>query len=711
MPELPFKREYDKLHGKRVMWYFRGDYYTEKGWCVKAFALTALEAATPSLEEKRLWESRKEDIHVSSKAEDEAAGTIAGSQSGAAGGDTNLATVYAPGDFVCVTSGELLGFTGEVSKVDGQNGSIQVKPADQWGVEGEYTFQAHELRKLFPVGTHVKVLSGTYTGETGHVVGEKDRGDQFVAIVHLDSGMRDIEVFVRDLQKCFEVSTGLENLGGFSLFDVVVTARNMKGIVVRVAQDSLHVLEQSNNIRDFRPSDLRKPNRRMIDDGLAIAHDNRKVQCNDIVTVLEGPKKGFSGTIRLVTSGHIFVKSNQLRENAGVFVVPARSVKLSGARSELDYTAMSQGRIGDDKEIGGGGGRFRGRGHGRRRREIRSGDPGFEHIGKVYMVKKRGPFKGFLGTCTFATKTHIEIELHSRAKKISFLHEEVELPASVARRQNGQTHNAYNQGNATPGLGAMSPGGIGTSDFHSEGGMTGAYNGSSTPHDVQPGDGTPYGANDGDAGGAGAGDDSVFNPFDIGVEAPVPIVEPTPEPPAMAPSMGTSQAPPVSMYGGVPAPMLPPHHGQLSYAQPPPAAQPYAANPPPHSASHSDSSAGGDKATKRSLQMVRPDVVVRIIAAGAYYDREGVVEAVDSSRKCTVRLPELGITVTLIEQGLRILAPKAGDRAIVLSGEFEGRRGKVTSIYADDNECVLTLDGGGSEMEFISLDRVGKLAA
>ncbi|KAK8769846.1 hypothetical protein V5799_013689, partial [Amblyomma americanum] len=86
-------------------------------------------------------------------------------------------------------------------------------------------FQAHELKKYFKMGDHVKVISGRFEGDTGLIV----RVEENMVVLFSDLTMHELKVLPRDLQLCADMATGVDSLGQFQWGDLVQLESTSKG--------------------------------------------------------------------------------------------------------------------------------------------------------------------------------------------------------------------------------------------------------------------------------------------------------------------------------------------------------------------------------------------------------------------------------------------------------------------------------------------------
>lgn len=90
---------------------------------------------------------------------------------------------FVPGDNIEVMDGELVNLRGKVQSVDGDKIVIMPEHEDlkvffeitpqihkQMFLQEPLTLNSNELRKFFKIGDHVRVISGSYEGDTGMIL-------------------------------------------------------------------------------------------------------------------------------------------------------------------------------------------------------------------------------------------------------------------------------------------------------------------------------------------------------------------------------------------------------------------------------------------------------------------------------------------------------------------------------------------------------------
>ena len=135
---------------------FEGNRYDRMGFLYKSFVMNAImaEGVKPTLAELERFENKPEDIEVS----------LAAKKSASSG---DVMHNFAAGDMVEVAEGELVHLQGQVIRIDGNKITIMPKHED---LKDPLEFPASELKKFFKMGDHVKVIAGTYEGDTGLIV-------------------------------------------------------------------------------------------------------------------------------------------------------------------------------------------------------------------------------------------------------------------------------------------------------------------------------------------------------------------------------------------------------------------------------------------------------------------------------------------------------------------------------------------------------------
>mmetsp|Transcript_28879 Transcript_28879/g.43413 ORF Transcript_28879/g.43413 Transcript_28879/m.43413 type:complete len:864 (-) Transcript_28879:999-3590(-) len=316
------------------------------------------------------------------------------------------------GDTVEVVEGDLVGLRGKLLSVDGTTVKVQPLDATDLGGMNEVEFLTNQVRKYIAVGAHVKVTDGRYANETGIVVAvEELEGDtDCIAVVMTDMTHKEVSVRTSQLQESAEVASGQDKLAGYELHDLVVLSgggsANEVGVIVRVGREEFTVINNHGIVREVRPEELRGKRNASSQRAVALDVQGNQIRCGDLVSIAEGPHKGKTATIKRMSRAQLFLYSQTRTEHAGIFVVRSRSCVLSGSRSRPAAAADSR------QQQGGPGGGPRGR----------RGDDGL--IGKTVKISS-GKWKGYLGGVSDATATHVQVELHSRMKKVMVVRERV----------------------------------------------------------------------------------------------------------------------------------------------------------------------------------------------------------------------------------------------------------------------------------------------
>jgi hypothetical protein len=130
------------------------------------------------------------------------------------------------------------------------------------GKKWDQTWVTHDCaRSCSPLlqGDHVKVVGGRKAGVTGTVV----RVEGEVIYLLTDITNDEIRVFSADLQETNEVSSGLDVVGQFRLYDLVLlesagVSMTMPsvGVIIKLERDALQILDNNNKIQAKRPSDV-----------------------------------------------------------------------------------------------------------------------------------------------------------------------------------------------------------------------------------------------------------------------------------------------------------------------------------------------------------------------------------------------------------------------------------------------------------------------
>lgn len=179
-------------------------------------------------------------------------------------------------------------------------------------------------------------------------------------------------------------------------------ATNEIGVIVRVGHEEFTVITSQGVPREVRPEELRGKRNSRSRNGVALDVQGNPISVGSTVSVTEGPHSGKTATIKWIHRAQLFLYSQTRSENAGIFVVRSRSCVHSGSnlRNQKNIPFMAPGSNSSRPSAASAKGRR---------------EDGL--IGKTVKIRA-GQWKGYLGIVTDSTATHLQVELHSRMRKV-----------------------------------------------------------------------------------------------------------------------------------------------------------------------------------------------------------------------------------------------------------------------------------------------------
>jgi transcription elongation factor SPT5 len=434
--------------------FWNNDYYS-RGYLFKEVKVdTFLVHANnplPRLEEMTLFQEKKrEGEEGDGEDEDEGGEGRAGSWNSKQGILKELARLeeesssaadqrvaFRAGDTVQVMEGEQRNLRGVVVSVNERTGLAVVQPLSEYQL-GPLTIEASLLIKYIRPGAHVKVLSGQHLGQTGRVVSVyRSDGDNIAAIL-TDGVNTEITVNMGHLQVTSEVTTGLNSLGGYELYDLLVLNANDYGVVVFVGTEHLSVLTVNDVLKEVRPMEVK--GKRAPARGATGAFDHLKnpLAIGDTVSVVQGKYAKKTGTVKHINRSVLWLHSTSHLINSGIFVEKGKSCLLAGSKIKgSGNTAATLLNAAFNTDAGAtlirtqafrkGGGK--------------GGGQDEEH-GKAVKLTQGG-HKGHLGRIVDSTNTHYSVELHGRMKVVNVLKSKVRAALEEMRREGGGVLTAW----------------------------------------------------------------------------------------------------------------------------------------------------------------------------------------------------------------------------------------------------------------------------
>ena len=206
--------------------HFQNEVYAN-GYLLKEFRISAIdrENVNPTIDEITRFMGETAVVADGSAAPGMDGGTGSAAGRGAGGGalDLNLIadaakqqTFLQPGDYVEIFEGSQKGIIGTIDSIS--NNVLLIAPSEPSDLVGtKIEVLAHQVRKRFKNGDHVKVLRGKNVNESGLVLKVKDDLVTFLS----DLSVQEVTVFSKDIREAAEVGAGATAYGQYEIHDLV----------------------------------------------------------------------------------------------------------------------------------------------------------------------------------------------------------------------------------------------------------------------------------------------------------------------------------------------------------------------------------------------------------------------------------------------------------------------------------------------------------
>lgn len=296
---------------------YRGEEYQD-GFLYKDFKLQFIQTKDvhPRLEELDLFQS-------GSKNEGMDLANVAANLKNSRSHESGQGSSFQPGDNAEIRRGEQAKTVGKVVGASLNEVTIVVTSADDSQlINQEITVTIGDLRKVFALGDHVKVIAGKHTDQTGLVI--KLEGDSVVFLS--DQTSEDVRVFANYLMKATDSSTSADMVNSmYEIKDLVQLNASTFGVIVKAETGIYGVLASDDRIINVKPSGISSKLRLTRREQIATDSNGLTIKVGDSVKEKGGDKKK-EGTILHIYKNTLFVESRELTENLGIFVTNALSV-------------------------------------------------------------------------------------------------------------------------------------------------------------------------------------------------------------------------------------------------------------------------------------------------------------------------------------------------------------------------------------------------
>ncbi|GME87149.1 hypothetical protein B5S28_g384 [[Candida] boidinii] len=310
---------------------------------------------------------------------------------------------FQPLDNVEIVGGEQTGMKGKILAAPDSK-IVRVKLEGNNDPEIDNTvveIPISNLRKIFLVGDHVKIIHGSHTDESGLIV--KVESNQVTLVS--DQTMNEINVFPNYLVKSTDTSTTSSKVGRFELHQLVQINATTVGLIIKAEKEIFTVLCTDGRVINIQPS--------AIQSALDVNRNTEKttdksgleIKVGDVVKESSGERR--EGSILHIYRNYLFLKSRTISENTGIFVINSYNAQTVSNKGSIlstfklpDLNKMNPSRNIMPPPSAAAGAKFAGR------------DASLGHQVSV----RRGPYKGKKGIVKDTNGEVARVEMHAPSK-------------------------------------------------------------------------------------------------------------------------------------------------------------------------------------------------------------------------------------------------------------------------------------------------------
>lgn len=190
-----------------------------------------------------------------------------------------------------------------------ENSDVLFKPSIE-GIE-DLRVPIENVSKFFDPGDQVKVSDGKFKGETGLIVSLDDK----FANVALSKNLREVRILANCLKLKTEIDQSLMpeaglidkmKFGSYSANDLIIYNTKFVGVVLKVDDDFLRVINDQGQLQNVKYSEINKK----IDFSkktTAIDSHRNTIYSENVVRITQGRFKGKKGVIKFIHKNTLFL--------------------------------------------------------------------------------------------------------------------------------------------------------------------------------------------------------------------------------------------------------------------------------------------------------------------------------------------------------------------------------------------------------------------